>query len=93
MRSPFCHNTPRTLEESRDHRIMARRGFPGSCLSTVDTERSIITVVAAVVSLILADGLLDPSKREKRCLIPWFGMVRKGLSQLIFPHNCSSTRE
>jgi hypothetical protein len=59
IRGIFCHNTPRT--PSRDHRIMARRDFPGSCLSRVDIERSTITfcsrLLASDISLSLADSI------------------------------------
>lgn len=47
----WCNHIPRT--PSRDHGIMVRRGFHGSCLSRVD--------VAVDVSLTLEEGLLGPS--------------------------------
>ena len=49
---------------------MARRGFLGSCLPRVDTEKNAITfcsrLLASDVSLTLVEGLLGSSKREKR---------------------------
>ena len=49
---------------------MARRGFLGSCLPRVDTEKNAITfcsrLLASDVSLTLAEGLLREKEERKK---------------------------